>query len=48
MDGTMSNSQVVAKKKVVKKKKPGNILTFLFLCVLVVVFLYPIVFIVIN
>ena len=48
MEGTISKSQSVTKKKVANKRKPGNVITFLFLCFLVVVFLYPIVFIVIN
>ena len=48
MEGTISKSQSVTKTKVANKRKPGNIITFLFLCDLVAVLIYPIVFIARN
>ena len=48
MESVVVNSNISEKKKVVTKKNTGNTIIFLVLCALVVVFLYPIAFIVIN
>ena len=48
MESVVINSNTSEKKKVVTKKNTGNTIIFLVLCALVVVFLYPIAFIVIN
>ena len=48
MESVVVNSNIAEKKKVVTKKNTGNTIIFLVLCALVVVFLYPIAFIVIN
>ena len=48
MESAVVKSRTKAKSKVTSKKNTGNNIIFLILCSLVVVFLYPIVFIVIN
>ena len=48
MESAVVKSRTKAKSKITSKKNTGNNIIFLILCSLVVVFLYPIVFIVIN
>ncbi len=48
MESTVSTNKTIAKRNKKNKKSLGNSAIFLLLCSLVVVFLYPIVFIVIN
>ncbi len=48
MESTVSTNKTIAKRNNKNKKSLGNSAIFLLLCSLVVVFLYPIVFIVIN
>ena len=51
MENTMSrkkNNRAIMENTMPRKKNMGNTITFIILCALVVVFLYPIIFIVIN
>ena len=51
MENTMSrkkNNRAIIENTMPRKKNMGNTITFIILCALVVVFLYPIIFIVIN